>query len=250
MSKIDDLINTLNQERNDLIASQRRVDLEEARFRQEKTALQAFVSSTDRVQLNVGGVKFETRVDTLLKVPNTIFSKLFNGSYSAILKRNAEGMYVVNLDFNPKLFARLLDQYRRLKPNEKPNFTSPLMPSLADAYNQMLKRLGIPLPEKSGKDVISFNVGGEKVATLREVLTRVPNSKLARFASNGNDLVRDRIGRPFVDYDPKLFRFLLEQLKEGKKLDAKNLRLPAKEDQKTFLAMVKALGNTRTKSRA
>jgi len=244
VKKIDDLIAVLTKERNDLIQFEKKIKLQEEEFLREKTSLQAIVNPTDRVQLIVGGVKFETRVETLLKVPNTEFTKLFSGSYSGLVQRNNEGVYVLNLDFNPKLFAYLLEQYRRLKPNEQPNFRPPLIPNSADSYNKMLQKLGIPLPEKSAKDIIALNVGGEKVATLREVLTGVTNSKLARFASNRKDLERDRIGRPFVDYDPSLFRFLLAQLKEGKKINEANLRLPAKENQKTFLAMVNDLKKT------
>ena len=221
MKKIDDLIAVLTKERNDLIQFEKKIKLQEEEFLREKTSLQAIVNPTDRVQLIVGGVKFETRVETLLKGPNTEFTKLFSGSYSGLVQRNNEGVYVLNLDFNPKL-----------------------IPNSADSYNKMLQKLGIPLPEKSAKDIIALNVGGEKVATLREVLTGVTNSKLARFASNRKDLERDRIGRPFVDYDPSLFRFLLAQLKEGKKINEANLRLPAKENQKTFLAMVNDLKKT------
>jgi hypothetical protein len=53
---------------------------------------------------------------------------------------------------------------------------------------------------------------------------------------------RDRLGRPFLDYNPILFRHLLNQLREGKQINDNSLKAPANESQDAFNAMLNDLG--------
>src|ERR1700722_486013 len=64
-------------------------------------------------------------------------------------------------------------------------------------------------------DVIQLNVGGEQVITSRATLTVIPNSTLAMMFNGRweHKLSNDREGNIFLDYNPMLFRHLLEQLR-------------------------------------
>jgi hypothetical protein len=104
----------------------------------------------------------------------------------------------------------------------------------------MLRELGLPRRSESENDLIALNVGGEKIVTLRKTLNGVPHSILARLASS-KKMNRDRLGRPFLDYNPKLFLHLLDQLREGKKVDNRNLVIPSDENKKAYVAMLTGL---------
>jgi hypothetical protein len=63
-------------------------------------------------------------------------------------------------------------------------------------------------------DVIQFNVGGEIIITTRETLTKIPKSTLS-LMFNGrweHKLQRDQNRNIFLDFNPILFRHLLDQL--------------------------------------
>ena len=63
-------------------------------------------------------------------------------------------------------------------------------------------------------DVIHLNVGGEHICTLRSTLTFVPNTIFDTLFATHEKLLLDRDGRIFFDYDPELFRLMLNQLRE------------------------------------
>ena len=88
-----------------------------------------------------------------------------------------------------------------------------------------LEKLGykreIDTPVSLSDDVIELNIGGQKMTTLRSTLTVVPNSKLARMFSknnNGKNLLVDKHGVVFFDYNPIHFNYLLDQLRAIKQL--------------------------------
>lgn len=66
--------------------------------------------------------------------------------------------------------------------------------------------------------IVELNVGGEIYATTVETLTRCPNSMLeSMFAQrNAAMLARDQRGRCFIDRDGKLFRYVLNFLRDGR----------------------------------
>jgi hypothetical protein len=68
-------------------------------------------------------------------------------------------------------------------------------------------------------DVIRLNVGGEFIMTTRETLTRVPKSTLAIMFNDRwrNKLAHDEQGNIVFDFDPILFRHLLDQLQMSDK---------------------------------
>ncbi|GFR44330.1 hypothetical protein Agub_g5545, partial [Astrephomene gubernaculifera] len=83
--------------------------------------------------------------------------------------------------------------------------------ALAAAASRMSARLAPRL----GSDLISLNVGGTCLATTRRTLTLLPDSLLGTMFSGAWDehLQRDECGRVFLDYDPSLFRSLLNWLR-------------------------------------
>ncbi|CAF4214695.1 unnamed protein product, partial [Adineta steineri] len=112
------------------------------------------------------------------------------------------------------------------------------------------EEFGLPLPKQSPNDIISLNVGGEKIVTLRKTLTSVPNSKLARLISSTKGTKYDQLGQPFLDYNPKLFQHLLDQLRQGKNLKNKDLNLLSNENQDAFQAMLSDLREVKKSKKA
>ncbi|UJR15496.1 hypothetical protein I4U23_002439 [Adineta vaga] len=82
-------------------------------------------------------------------------------------------------------------------------------------------------------DIIELNIGGEKMTTLRSTLTAVPNSKLSSMFSKDNAkrmLPLDKQGAVFFDYNPLYFSYLLDQLRDIKRipdLSGYHLQIPA-----------------------
>jgi hypothetical protein len=64
-------------------------------------------------------------------------------------------------------------------------------------------------------DVIQFNVGGEIMFTSRASLLHVVDSKLSQILLNKSEekVSVDKDGNVFLDFNPKIFRHLLEQLR-------------------------------------
>lgn len=168
------------------------------------------------VRLNVGGQKISTRRATLLKVPNSLLHSIFNGNFEHVVQRDHDGSYF--FDYDPLLFSHLLDQLRGLNPQEQPVFRPP-SPALAKSFNEMLNALKLPVAPRQESDLVVFNVGGEKIETLRQNLLGIPESKLARLFSSDEKIPRDRFGRIFLNYNPRIFRILHNQLLHGKNLN-------------------------------
>ena len=73
-------------------------------------------------------------------------------------------------------------------------------------------------------DVIELNIGGQKMTTLRSTLTFLGTSKLARMfrdKESEKNLLKDRDGAIFFDYNPIHFNYLLDQLRALKRAPKK-----------------------------
>ena len=239
---VDRLVGILTTETNNLTEQHARLNTDRQELTEKRRQVRQIVDPRELVRLNVGGRIFVTRRETLTKVPKSILAKVFDGSYGATLQRDTDGSYF--LDYNPTLFSHLLDQLRVMKINVTTAFRPPSSSSSSStrAFNQMLQDLGLGVPKSSENDVIALNVGGERIVTLRKTLGGVPDSNLALLQSDSKAVIRDRFGRPFLDYNPTMFRHLLDQLREGKKINDQNLQAPANGSQTAFQAMLNALG--------
>lgn len=91
------------------------------------------------------------------------------------------------------------------------------------------------------------------MTTLRSTLTVVPNSKLARMFSKNHsekDLLLDKQGAVFFDYNPAYFNYLLDQLRAMKRQPKKpgypiQFQAPYISSQLNFTHMLADLGLTR-----
>ena len=99
--------------------------------------------------------------------------------------------------------------------------------------------------------LVDLNVSGENVTVLRDVLTRVPGSRLAAWVTGAEPAPHDAQGRLFIDRDPASFR-RLAQYRPGQlppmnqveverfKADAAYLGLGAEIDNDLALAALRA----------
>jgi hypothetical protein len=87
----------------------------------------------DIVYLNVGGTKMATKRSTLCQIEGSLLASLFSGRWEDNVERDVDGHAF--LDFNPKLFALVLD-YLRAKKIETPSKPVLLPPvALEDTVN-------------------------------------------------------------------------------------------------------------------
>lgn len=89
--------------------------------------------------------------------------------------------------------------------------------------------------------------------TLRSTLTAVPNSKLSLMFTNGPNkkpLALDKQGVPFFDYNPLYFSYLLDQLRDIKRMADRTgyhlqISAPFSNPHVNFTHMLVDLGLTR-----
>lgn len=99
------------------------------------------------VKLNVGGVRYETRVSSLLSIPNTLLSNMFGDANAALLTEQDEYFF----DRNGRLFEYVLDMYR--------NGGNLILPSVDDdaveseRIMQEFRYWGISLPSSPKVDI-------------------------------------------------------------------------------------------------
>ena len=96
-------------------------------------------------------------------------------------------------------------------------------------------------------DVIHLNVGGEIIVTTRQSLTSMSTSLLAKLFKGG---WKDLETNPYLDFNPALFRHLLEQLRQIKTDPSSTpFTLPRSLSPfaaRAFKRMLKALGLDRS----
>ncbi|CAM4952886.1 unnamed protein product [Rotaria socialis] len=95
----------------------------------------------------------------------------------------------------------------------------------------------------SAGPIVNLNVGGETISTSRATLILIEGSLLATMFSGKweEKLIKDANGSIFLDYDPVLFKFLLNQLRAWSEPSIKrSFRLPVGSEQ-SFLELVRLL---------
>jgi hypothetical protein len=101
----------------------------------------------------------------------------------------------------------------------------------------MLRKLGLQQSLSSEKkNVITFNVGGQKITNRRTTFTPVSNSTFETIVPPTKMMESD----VFVDFDPKLFHHLINQLRKNsfKKINSSGLSL---QEEKSFNQMLNDL---------
>ncbi len=169
---------------------------------------------TDIFQLNVGGEIIITTRQTLMKIPESTLSILFNGQWDKQLPKDKnENIF---FDFNPILFRHLLHQLQIIETNNSIQLYPPSQPSLLEPFNKMIKKLGLQQSSSSEKkNVITFNVGGQKITNQRTTFTQVSNSTFDTTIPPTKMMNLNNESDIFVDYHPKLFQHLVNQLRKG-----------------------------------
>ncbi len=194
------------------------------------------VDHTDIFQLNVGGEIIMTTRQTLMKISNSTLSILFNGQWDQKLQTDKDRN--IFLDFNPILFRHLLDQLQIIETNNSTQLYPPYQPSLIEPFKKMIRKLGLQQSlSAEKKNVITFNVGGQKITSQRTTFTRVSNSTFDTIIRPTKMIYSNNEGDVFRDYDPKLFQHLINQLRKESFTSISTFGLLSKEHV-SFQAML------------
>ncbi len=218
---------------NDLKRDREQLEIDQKKLADAKK-LPNSIENTDIIQLNVGGEIMMTTRETLTRVPKSTLSIMFNGRWEHKLQIDKIGN--IFLDFNPILFRHLLDQLQILETNK---FVPPSKSSLAEPFKKMLQKLGLNQLLSSEKHIVSFNVGGQIITNRQTIFTQISNSTLDQIVSSSNTTKFDSINSDvFLDYDPKLFRHLISQLREDLSKKICHWKLPAYIEEIFYKKMV------------
>ncbi len=224
----------LEKEKNQLKIDREQLD--------EEKQMPKSVDHMDVLQLNVGGEIITTTRQTLTKIPKSSFSYVFNGRWEHKLQRDPEGN--IFLDFNPILFRHLLDQLQIIEINNSINIYMypPSQPSLVEPFKKMLRKLGLQQSLSSEKkNVITFNVGGQTITTQRTTFTEVSNSTFDTIVPPSKMINFNNQNDVFIDYDPKLFQHLINQLRKNSLKNISYPELSLHEEKISFKTMLNDL---------
>lgn len=236
-SIVSDAMTDFQKKRLELTKAREEFNRERQELENEKKLMQKFLENSQVIQFNVGGEIMFTTNASLLRVADSKMSKILLGKTTDQISIDKDGNKF--LDFNPTLFRHVLEQLRLFEDGEEIVFYPPLTPALTLQFNAMLDKLGLKPAPPSDDDIFTFNVGDEIIATKRKTLNRVPNSKLSSLLTMNKPADMDPSGKPFLDYDPKLFRHLLSQLQIEQTTD---FEAPSEETKAAFNAMLNSLG--------
>lgn len=233
-SAVSDEMQKLEKRREELRVARAAYERERKEFDDEVALMNKVIEDFKIISINVGGQVLFTTHGSARRIADTRLGKILFGSTSEEVSKDKKGN--IFLDLNPSLFRHLLEQLRLFEDGEAIVFYPPLTPALAVPFNAMLTKLGLKPAPESDDDIFTFNVGDEIIATKRKTLKRVPSSKLSTLLTMNKPADMDQNGRPFLDYDPKLFRHLLTQLQGGQ---TTNFEAPSEETRAAFNAMLK-----------
>jgi hypothetical protein len=232
------LINLINGSTVDIELEKEEEQLQMDREELEKeTETSKPVDHTDIFQLNVGGEIIMTTRQTLMKIPESTLSILFNGRWEHKLSKDQNGN--IFFDFNPILFRHLLDQLEIIETSNSIQLYPPFEASLVESFKKMIRKLELQQSLSSEKkNVITFNVDGQKITNQRITFTQVSNSTFDTIIPLTKIINLNNESDVFVDYDPKLFRHLINQLR---KRSFKNLSYPKLSLHKEKISFKKML---------
>jgi hypothetical protein len=106
----------------------------------------------------------------------------------------------------------------------------------------MLRKLGLQQSLSSEKkNVITFNVGGQMITNQRTTFTQVPNSTFDTIVPPTKMMNLNNESDIFVDYDPKLFQHLINQLRKNSFRNISYPELSLHEEKISFKKMLSDL---------
>ena len=178
-------------EKQILSKDEKQLKIDREKFIAEKESIQSN-DKTDVIQLNIGGEIMVTTRQTLIAIPKSLFSILFDGRWETDLV--TDELLNIFFDFNPTCFRHLLDQ---LQLSDLKSLSPPSDPSLIRSYKRMLKQLRLEhLLSSSDKTIITVNVDGKMITTEDKSIIDKTNS--------------------FFDYHPRVFRHFVKFRREQK----------------------------------
>lgn len=192
------------------------------------------------IKINVGGEIFLFNQNIVTRVSGSKFASMINGNCEDIPALDFDGN--IFLDYNPTVFRHFIEQLRIVKDEDTPVFYPPQSRLLIPAFNQMMEELDLQIAPVSDDDIITLNVRGEIFVTRRRVLTRISHSQLAMIVSSYQTIHTDANGCVFLDYDARLFRHLLSQLRSSTCETVCKFHAPSTDDAEAFNAMLIGLG--------
>jgi len=202
-------INEIRRMRDNLNKEEKQLKIDREKLKQDKR-ISKLIENIDVIQFNVGGEIIITTRETLTKIPKSTLSLMFNGRWEHKLQRDQNGN--IFLDFNPILFRHLLDQLQIIDIDNSIHLYPPFQSSLVDPFNKMIKKLTLSQLEKN--DILTFNVDGKMITSRRTTFTQVLNSTFDRIISSSQQTNFNNESDVFIDYDPKIFQHLINQLRE------------------------------------
>jgi hypothetical protein len=219
--------------RDELKKEEKQLKMDRQKFEKEKQ-ISMPVDHTDIFQLNVGGEIIITTRQTLMKISKSTLSILFNGRWDYQLPKDQNGN--IFFDFNPILFRHLLDQLQTLETANSPILNPPSSPSLVAPFEKMLRKLGFISVSSSSlsNEIIALNIGGEQMITRRNTLAQISQSNLTDMVLYSETNNKNNNGSVFIDHDPKLFRHLLQQLREQTQTINHHLNTSLNETKDSF----------------
>jgi len=191
---LDTVFKEFREKFAELKKDQKQLEIEREKFRNEKELNQAIYES-DVIHLNVGGEMIATTRQTLISLPKSLFSILFNGRWEQRLHHDDHENIL--LDFNPIVFRHLLDQ---LQLNEGKSISPPSDPSLIRTFEKMMRKLRIEhLLSTFDRKILSVNVDGQLITTHLSNPFKLTNKT-----------------HVFIDYHPKIFRHFIKVNRQNK----------------------------------
>ena len=137
---------------------------------------------------------------------------MFNGRWEHGLPVDGHGN--IRFDFNPTLFRHLLHQLQTFDSNSSIEFLPPSQPSLVEPFKKMLRKLRLQhVSSSEKKQVITFNVGGQIITNRRTTLAAVSTLASETIVSPSTTMNFNNGSDVFVDFDPKIFQHLIDQLR-------------------------------------
>ena len=184
----------LQQMSDELKKDRKQLEADREKFNSEKT-LNEGIYQSDVIHLNVDGEMIATTRQTLISLPKSLFSILFNGQWEQRLHHDDhENIF---LDFNPTVFRHLLDQ---LQLNEGKNISLPSDLSLIRSFEKMMKKLRVEHSlSTSDRNILTANVDGQLITTHLSNPFKLTNKT-----------------RVFIDYHPKIFRDFIKANRQNK----------------------------------
>jgi hypothetical protein len=221
---------------NDLKIDEERLKIDRQKFEEEKKQMQKPVENIDLIRLNIGGEIIMTTRETLTRIPKSTLSLMFNGRWEQKLQTDQNGN--IFLDFNPIIFRYLLDQLQLFDTNNFIHLTPPSQPSFITPFKKMIQKLGLNHLLSLERNIINFNVGGHVITSRRSTFTEISNSTFDTIVSPSKTTKFDNKSDAFLDYDPKLFRHLINQLRDESSKNKSYFITPSYKEKISFQRML------------